>query len=264
MNKTGALIPRPPRSRHQRSMRGLLGRIVEEIGLRVLNGACAPGEALPIEQELMAELDVSRTVLREATKILEAKGLVETRPKTGTRVRPREQWNLLDPMVLHLYCRVADYPAFAISFQQIRVLIEPEAAALAAEHRNRVQLKALKDAYLAMEASADIKSWTAADLRFHEAILDATGNPFMRPLGALISTALETLLAHSFKNSANPFESLEVHRRVLDAIRQRDSIEARERMKALLASTALSISRTIRSERRYVAASVSFAPFRAQ
>jgi DNA-binding FadR family transcriptional regulator len=97
-----------------------------------------------------------------------------------------------------------------------------------------------------MAAARDINGWTAADLRFHEAILDATGNLVMRPLGALISTALETLLPHSVKSSASPFDSLEVHRRVLDAIRQRDSAESQERVRVLLASTALPISKTIK------------------
>src|SRR5689334_19201975 len=135
----------------------------------------------------MAELGVSRTALREAIKILTANGIVESRTSSGTRVRPREHWNLLDPTILHLYCQVVEYSSFARSFQQIRVIIEPEAAALAAEHRTRGQLAALEDAYRAMEAARDAKSWTPADLRFHESILDATGNPFMRPLGALIS-----------------------------------------------------------------------------
>jgi DNA-binding FadR family transcriptional regulator len=234
----------------QRSARGLLGRVVEEIGLRVLNGSYIPGAALPIEPELMEELRISRTVVREAIKILAAKGLVESRPKTGTRVRPREQWNLLDPTVLNLYCQVVEYPTFAANFQQVRVVIEPEAAALAAQHRTRLQLNALEEAYQAMKAAKEIEGWTAADLRFHEAILDATGNPFMRPLGALISTALETLLAHSFKSSPNPFESLGAHRRVLEAIRDKDADGARVSMRTLLASTALSISRTIRMHRR--------------
>jgi DNA-binding FadR family transcriptional regulator len=239
-----------PHAGAQCSARGLLGRVVEEIGLRILNGSYIPREALPIEPELMEELRISRTVLREAIKILSAKGLVESRPKTGTRVRPREQWNLLDPTVLHLYCQVVEYSTFAASFQQVRVVIEPEAAALAAAHRTRPQLNALEEAYEAMEAAKEITGWTAADLRFHEAILDATGNPFMRPLGALISTALETLLAHSFKSSPNPFESLEAHRRVLETIRNKDVDRARASMRDLLAGTALSISRTIRMQRR--------------
>src|ERR1700730_17086223 len=127
----------------------------------------------------MLELGVSRTVLREAIKTLTAKGLIESRGKLGTRVRERKYWNLLDPTILHLYCQVVEYSTFAENFQQIRTIIEPEAAALAAEHHSGRQLKALEEAYLAMESAKNIDEWTAADLSFHEAILDATGNPFM-------------------------------------------------------------------------------------
>lgn len=235
--------------RRETAGRGLLGEMVETIGLLILNGTYIPGSALPIEPELMAQFDVSRTVLREAIKILAAKGMVESRTRTGTRVLPRERWNLLDPTVLGLYCQVVEYGGFAQSFQQIRMIIEPEAAALAALNRTRSQLAQIDEAYHAMEMAEDAKSWTPADLRFHEAILDATGNPFIRPLGALISAALETLIAHSFDISPDPFKSLPAHRQVLDGIRRRDEYQARERMKALLESTALSISKTVKAER---------------
>jgi len=239
------------RTRHESPGRGLLGNLVEELGLRILRGTYPPNEPIPTEPELMDELDVSRTVLREAVKVLAAKGLIESRPKIGTRVRPRPQWNLLDPTVLGLYCQVVDYSQFARNFQQLRIVIEPEAAALAAEHHTVRQLKAIDAAYGAMSAATDIASWTAADLRFHEAILDATGNPFMRPLGALISAALETLLFHSAKSSANPFDSLEIHGRVLEAIRARATDKARRIMTALLSLTGLSIAKTVKEERRH-------------
>src|SRR3954469_676249 len=80
--------------------RGLHGEIVHEIGLRILRGDLRPGDVLPGEEELGGELGVSRTVLREAIKVLAAKRLVESRPKTGTRVLPRGEWNLIDPDVL--------------------------------------------------------------------------------------------------------------------------------------------------------------------
>lgn len=230
--------------------RGLLGAVVAELGLRILRGAYSPNQAIPTEPELMAELNVSRTLLREAIKILSAKGLIESRTKTGTRVRPCQHWNLLDPTILDLYCLVVDYSEFARSFQQIRLVIEPEAAALAAEQHTARQIHALDGAYRAMAGAKDIVGWTEADLRFHEAILDATGNPFMRPLGSLIRAALETLLFHSAKGSANPFDSLLEHGRVLACIRKRDPSGARRAMKTLLAGTGLSISRTVKSERR--------------
>jgi len=229
--------------------RSLLWSVVEEIGLRILNGTYAPSQSLPIEPELMAELRISRTVLREAIKVLGAKGLIVSRPKSGTLVRPSRYWNLLDPVVLDLYCRVFDYSEFAQNFQKLRVIIEPEAAAMAAGQRNEHQLRGLEEAFAAMKAARDIVDWTGADLAFHEAILEATGNPFMQPLGSLIHAALNTLLFHSVEASANPFDSLKNHGAVLEAIRRRNSVAARQAMGRLLAGTGLSISKTVRSAR---------------
>lgn len=229
--------------------RSLLWSVVEEIGLRILNGTYAPSQSLPIEPELMAELRISRTVLREAIKILGAKGLIVSRPKSGTQVRPSRYWNLLDPVVLDLYCRVFDYSEFAQNFQKLRVIIEPEAAAMAASGRNERQLRGLEDAFAAMKAAKDIADWTAADLAFHEAILEATGNPFMQPLGSLIHAALDTLLFHSADTSANPFDSLKEHGAVLEAIRRRDAAAAQQAMGRLLAGTGLSISKAVKSAR---------------
>jgi len=231
--------------------RSLLWSVVEEIGLRILAGAYAPSSALPTEPELMAELRISRTVLREAIKILTAKGLIVSRPKSGTVVRPSRHWNLLDPVILDLYCRVFDYSEFAHNFQKLRVIIEPEAAAMAATERNARQLRGLETTFAAMEAAQSIANWTAADLAFHEAILEATGNPFMQPLGSLIRAALNTLLFYSAKTSANPFDSLRKHELVLEAIRRRDPDAARQAMRRLLADTELSISKAVKGARRH-------------
>jgi len=240
---------RPSASAPELRGRSLLWSVVEEIGLRILNGTYAPLQALPTEPELMAELRISRTVLREAVKILAAKGLLVSRPKSGTQVRPSRHWNLLDPVILDLYCRVFDYSEFAQNFQKLRVIIEPEAAAMAAAQRNERQLRALDEAYGAMKSAGNISDWTRADLAFHEAILEATGNPFMQPLGSLIRAALDTLLFHSAKTSANPFDSLREHGAVLEAIRRRNAAQARDAMGRLLAGTGLSISKAVKSAR---------------
>ena len=225
--------------------RGLLNSIVEELGIRILDGTYPVGQTIPIEQALMAELSISRTVLREALKILIAKGLIESRPKTGSRVRDRRNWNLLDPTLLRLYCRVTDYSNFASHFQQLRSIIEPEAAALAALNHREGELAAIACAYEGMAGADNLPEWTRADLRFHEAILEATGNPFLIPLGSLIHAALETLLFQSASDSPDPFESLAGHARVLEAIRSRSANAARLAMKELLGQTNIAVSQAI-------------------
>src|SRR5919204_5787244 len=107
---------------------GLHGQIVHAIGRRILSGKIRPGELLAIP----AELPASRTVLREAIKVLAAKGLVQSRPKTGTRVRPRQAWNLLDPDVLAWQQDGAGSPSLLRALTEVRRFIEPAAAELAA------------------------------------------------------------------------------------------------------------------------------------
>src|SRR5438045_4398517 len=135
------------------SGRNLHGQVVHELGKRIVGGACAPGEALPNEEELCRELGISRTALRESVKVLAAKGLVESRPRIGTRVRASECWNLLDPDVLAWRCATSPEPSFALQLNEMREIIEPASAALAARKRNQTQLRHIEDAYSAMAAA---------------------------------------------------------------------------------------------------------------
>jgi len=154
--------------------RNLHAQVVHELGRRIVGGACVPGQALPNEEDLCRELGVSRTAIREAVKVLAAKGLVESRPRIGTRVRPTLAWNLLDPDVLAWRCATLPDPHFVQQLTEMREIIEPASAALAARNRTQAQLRRIEDAYAAMAASPTIDDWVGADLEFHSAILDAT------------------------------------------------------------------------------------------
>src|SRR6187399_3464470 len=112
--------------------RGLHGAVVHEIGVRIVDGQLQPGETLP-DNGFLGEPDVSRTVVREAIKVLAAKGLVESRPKTGTRVRAPESWNLLDPDVLAWQQEGTPQPVFLRKLTEVRLIVEPAAAELAAQ-----------------------------------------------------------------------------------------------------------------------------------
>ena len=124
--------------------RGLHGEVVYTIGRRIVSGELKPGDPLPPEEELTADFDASRTVLREAVRVLAAKGLVEARPKTGTRVRPREEWNILDPDVLSWrVVGAAHDPQLYAEMTEVRLAIEPIATRLAATRMTDDELTAV-------------------------------------------------------------------------------------------------------------------------
>ncbi|HEV3430605.1 MAG TPA: FCD domain-containing protein [Paraburkholderia sp.] len=208
-----------------------------ELGSAILRGDHAPGEILPREAELMERFDVSRTVLREALRTLTSKGLVESRPKVGTRVRERTAWNLLDADLLDWYARVAPPLAFALKLQEMREMIEPYAAGLAASAHDAAALARIDEAHAAMEAARNVDEWVRADLRFHLAVLAACRNELLVPLGALIGRTLEGQLRVNAKRADVFNAALPDHTVVADAIARRDANAARAAMAALLRVT---------------------------
>ncbi|WP_455775713.1 FadR/GntR family transcriptional regulator, partial [Burkholderia stabilis] len=166
--------------------RDLHGQTAFRLATAILRGDYPPESLLPREPDLMEMYGVSRTVMREALRTLTSKGLVESRPKVGTRVRPRDAWNLLDADLLDWYARVAPPLAFALKLQEMREMIEPYAAALAARTHTPEAFDAIDDAARAMAAARNVDEWVRADLRFHLSVLAAGGNELLVPLGALI------------------------------------------------------------------------------
>lgn len=225
----------PDNSERTFSRRSLHGQVAHEIGARIIRGELVPGETLPNETDLSQELKVSRTALREAIKLLAAKGLVESRPKTGTRIRQRSSWNMLDPDVLNWLVSDAAFEDYADDLFEMRRLIEPAAAAIAARRAGKKAIETIVAAYEDMaEAGEDIEAGVNPDLNFHQAILAATGNEFIAPLGALIDTALATSFRISSSRPGARINSLPRHKSVLDAIVAGDSEGARTAMELLL------------------------------
>ena len=139
----------------------------------------------------VARFSVSRTALREAYSVLAAKGLIVARPKVGTRVRPKADWNMLDPEVLAWHLQAVPTEDFVADLYALRQMVEPAAAALAASGPRRATIDRIAAAYADMERFKDgAGDLIAADLRFHSAILEATGNHFIGALGSLIHAAL--------------------------------------------------------------------------
>lgn len=222
---------RPPRGTGRR----LHGAIAHKLGVAILSGEYAPGDTLSGEIAFSEALDVSRSAYREAVQVLTAKGLVESRPKAGTRVLPRERWNLLDPDVL-AWAFAGDPDVQLIrSLFELRGIIEPAAARLAAERRDRHDLKKMKDALAAMrrETLATDRG-RAADRDFHDAILCATRNDALIALSASIGAAVRWTTQFKQRSRALPRNPIPDHARVYEAIAAGDPEAASKAMNALI------------------------------
>jgi DNA-binding FadR family transcriptional regulator len=230
------------------SGRKLHGQVVHELGRRVVGGHYPADKVLPNEEQLCQELAVSRTALREAVKVLAAKGLLEARPRIGTRVRTKDQWNLLDPDILAWRCATGVDADFLRHLTELREIIEPSAAALAATSRSPGQLEAIAKALRTMESASTIAQWVQADLEFHTAVLKATNNPLLMPLAAIIGSALESLLGVTARTSDNFKQALPDHQKVFDAIRLQEPQNALHRMAGMLSDTRSLIRATIQPD----------------
>lgn len=236
------------------SRRGIHGEVVHDLAMRIVGGQIPPGSPIDLE-ELGAEAQVSRTVVREALRVLTAKGLVEARPRWGTRVRDRAEWNMLDPDLLEWQLEADVEPAFLSDLSVVRQAIEPAAARLAAKTTRKTDRKRMREAFEAFEAalSDDVAGLVEADVNFHRAILEASGNLFFRQMGPLLSAALRGRDALVFRNpqSRRP-EGLMLaeHRAVLDAILARDADDAERLMRLLMDRAALDTDSAIRAARR--------------
>lgn len=204
---------------------------LDALGRRIASGEISEGATLPTEPELMAELSVSRSTVREAVRTLIALGMVEVRPRLGTTVRPRSQWALLNRDVLRWISPPhAPDPGMLIAISEARRVFEPSAAALAATRATEMEIAALEKAYEGMLKAAKENSVEAAilaDRAFHLAVLEATHNPVLRAFDSAIDAILGVLF-HITTNRMNGFrDNLGNHRRVLDAIAARDPEGAR-------------------------------------
>ncbi|MBD8872762.1 FadR/GntR family transcriptional regulator [Rhodanobacter sp. DHB23] len=224
-------------------VRNLHGQVVQELGRLIVGGEIAPGENLPREELLAERMKVSRTALREAMKVLSAKGLIESKQKTGTRVRDTLHWNQLDADVLAWRCASMPTEDFVEKLAEMREVIEPAAAAAAARRRSAEQLAAIEGAYEAMAAANGREEWSVADLAFHEAILHATHNELMISLFSVVETALGSYLALSARKAIDFKYSLPHHKKVLDAIRRRQPEVARAAMQKTVSDSRSNIRR---------------------
>jgi DNA-binding FadR family transcriptional regulator len=207
--------------------RGLHGAVVHEIGVRILRGELEPGDPVPSEDELGValgtDLAVSRTVVREAVKVLVAKRLVETRPKRGTWVRPREEWNLLDPDVLAWQLEAGTNRRFLDEMLELRRMIEPQAARVAALRATEDQIEELAEATRLMaEVGEDPGAFLEPDLRFHALLLQATHNELLEHMASILASVLRILFTYSGRPPGAFTRAAALHAAVVEAIRDHD------------------------------------------
>ncbi len=214
----------------------LFGQVAQKLAVAIITGAVKAGEVLPDEDDLRSDISVSRTAYREAVKVLTAKGLVEARPKSGTRAAPRESWNLLDPDVLAWHFEADPNEKFIRDLFELRRFAEPAAARLAAQRRTPADIARIEAAYRGMAENQPYDDVTIrADLAFHEAVFAASHNATLMCLSSAVAATLQwSLLLKSIDDREFFVASLIDHERVLDAIVQRDGELAAARMKALV------------------------------
>lgn len=215
---------------------GAVKDVVNALGHAIANGTYAEGSTIPMESDLMTQFDVSRTVIREAIKVLSGKGMVRTARRYGTRVCPFSEWTLLDPDVIRWHD--PDSPAAAQIYAastDLRCIVEPEAAALAAQYATPAQRETILAAAKAITPDlGGAEAMIAADYTFHATILEATGNLMLAQLQGLIQAVLQFSYIAGPKAAPDEKVSRQNHIKVAEAIKIGDDATAKSAMHAML------------------------------
>ena len=218
------------------SSQGLHAGVLQELGRAIASGTLAEGVALPRESELQERFGASRQTVREAIKILAAKGMVRPRKRAGTFVQPRSSWNLLDADVLYWHPPAAVPERLLRDLFEIRYLIEPASAQFAAERGETAKVERIAAATQAMQAAVgDADQFYEADVAFHLAVFAASGNELVDRLSTILQPLLE--VNFSLRRRLGPGgrqAAYEHHAAVYEAIQRADPPAARRAMEALL------------------------------
>jgi DNA-binding FadR family transcriptional regulator len=200
-------------------MKNVHGNTVDHLGEAVVAGRYAAGASIPPEPALCSELGVSRTVVREAVKSLIAKGLLTTGPNVGTRVLPPDQWNWFDPDVIVWQSNAGLSTEFLRDLLDLRRMVEPAAARLAAERATRGDIARIEEAYAGMKRAVDQGGdYVTHDLRFHQGLLLACHNRMILQMSRAIGALLRTSFEISVRTRGGPARSLVLQRAVIEAV----------------------------------------------
>ena len=213
----------------------LHGTIARDLGIAITGGRYKPGDLLTGEVASSEALEVSRTAYREAVRILAAKGLVESKPKVGTKISPQEKWNLLDPDVLAWTFEGEPDLRLLESLFELRDIVESAAAAVAAKRRSPEHLEAMRDAIERMaKHTLATEQGRQGDQDFHRWLLEATGNPYIISLTTGVQAAVNTTTMFKQRERPLPRDPVPDHIAVFEAVAASDAARAQREMGNLI------------------------------
>ncbi|MFF7458850.1 FadR/GntR family transcriptional regulator [Kitasatospora sp. NPDC008115] len=217
-------------------IQGLPGRLLAELGPAIASGELPEGTVLRAE-ELEERFGVSRTVVREAVRVLEGMHLVASRRRVGITVQPKSGWDVFDPMVIRWRLAGADRPAQLRSLGSLRLAVEPAAAALAARHATddeRRRLGALAVELTMTARAADLAAFLRHDIDFHATVLRASGNEMFAHLGETVGAVLTGRTEyHLMPHQPEPY-AIRLHREVAEAVCAGDAGRAEQAMRTIV------------------------------
>jgi DNA-binding FadR family transcriptional regulator len=248
--KDAAAAAKSPERVRRRRLR-LHGAIARDLGIAILSGRYRAGDILKGEIDASDRLQVSRTAYREAVRILAAKGLVESRPKVGTKISEPERWHLLDPDVLSWIFEIEPDDKLLNALFELRRIVEPEAAALAALRRTDADLAAMARALAGMEEhTLATEAGRLADQAFHSTLLRSSGNAFIVSLTSGVGAAVSWTTIFKQRHGPLARDPLPDHVRVYEAVRARDARAAHKAMTALVDLALMDTTNARRPARR--------------
>ncbi|WP_244628406.1 FadR/GntR family transcriptional regulator [Tardiphaga robiniae] len=234
----------PTKSLERGSKPGRINSVLTTLGCEIAQDIIPIGATLPPEPELEARFGVGRGVIREAIKTLAAKGMVSVRPRYGTHVLPRRDWSLLDRDVLGWLVGGGEPDRdLLMAIQEVRLIIEPAAAALAATRSTKQDRLRIEAALVGMETSHDQESAIKADKAFHLAILDATHNPVLQGFRGAIDTILSAVFLVAVGSPGWFEDNLPNHAAAARAIAAGDAKKAKTAMEQVLGYTQFKLSK---------------------
>jgi DNA-binding FadR family transcriptional regulator len=248
-----------------RATRSIHAATVDLLGEAIVSGRYRVGGSVPPEPMLCEELEVSRTVVREAVKSLVAKGLLVTGPKLGTRVLPEDQWNWFDPQVVAWQARAGLSSEFLRDLQELRRVVEPAAVKLAALRASAADIAEIETAWQGMRVAIELGGdYVSSDLRFHQGLLRAGHNRMVAQMGKALGALLRTSFEISTSRPDGPANSLPLHRAVLDAVIARSPRRAERAILILIEGANADIEQVLSSRRKLPSLAAPALPLQAR